>query len=152
MTRRHPNIVRLLLPLLALPAAANTGPAPGHIDVFVTSTIEVIGVERLREQLPDIRVGIHSIDRIEQVKATLSRDLPGKAKMAKRLALERMKHLHRDDHDRLRQSAESLLLAHQLGVHRYPAIVFDRQYVVYGMIDLLRAYTLFRERKVEENR
>ena len=152
MTLRHPNIVRLLLLLLALPAAANIRPAPGRIDVFVTTPIEVVGVERLRKQLPDVRITVYSIDGLEQVKATLSRDLPGKAETAKRLALARMKHLNKHDHDRLRQAGESLLLVWQLGVERYPAIVFDRQYVVYGMTDLPRAYALFQKRKVEENR
>jgi integrating conjugative element protein (TIGR03757 family) len=152
MTRRHPNIVRLLLLLVALPAAADTGPAPSQIDVFVTSTIEMIGVERLREQQPDIAITVHSIDGIEQVKAALSRDLPANAETAKRLALRRLKNFAKGEYERLRQSAESLLLARQLGVNRYPAVVFDRQYVIYSVTDLSLAHALFQEQKVEQNR
>ena len=152
MTLRHPTSFRLILLLMALPAAAHIRPAPGRNDVFVTTPIEVVGVERLRKQLHDVRITVHRIDVLEQVKATLSRDLPVKAETAKRLALERMQHLNKDDHDRLRQAGESLLLVWQLGVQRYPAIVFDRLYVVYGMTDLPRAYAFFQKQKVEENR
>ena len=148
---RRLTLLTVLLPLLAAPALADSEPVPLRVDVFVASSIAVTGIELLQAQLPDSRIDIQIIDRIEQTKSTLSQNLPANAKEAKRVVLERMHRLGKGDQDRLRQSAEALLLALQLGVERYPAVVFERQCVVYGVTDLLRAYTLFRERKVEGN-
>jgi integrating conjugative element protein (TIGR03757 family) len=144
-------MLSLLMPLLVLPALTAAEPEPVSIDVFVTSTIAVIGIEPLRERLPDSNLGIHPIDGIEQVKALLSQNLPVQAEAARRIALERMQHLNKDEHNRLRQSAASLLLARQLGVERYPAVVFDRHWVVYGVTDLRSAYALFQQRNAREN-
>ena len=150
MPPRHLQKLSLLMPLLAWPALTSAEPELVNIDVFVTSTIAVTRIEALRERLPDSNLGIHLIDGLEQAKAKLSENLPVQAEAAKRIALERMQHLNKDDHDRLRQSAASLLLAWQLGVERYPAVVFDRRWVVYGVTDLRSAYALFQQRNVRE--
>lgn len=150
MTMQAATYFLFLLAIAADTAAQADTDSVARIDVFVPGTIEMSGTERLQHQVPDTAITIHIIDGIAQVKATLSRDLPTQAEAARRVALERMKHFGNAEHDRLRHSAEALLQAHQLGVRRYPAVVFDRQWVIYGVTDVVQAYALFRQREIEE--
>jgi len=152
MTMQAAIYFLVLLAIAADTAVQADTDSVARIDVFVPSTIEMSGTERLQHQGPDTAITIHIIDGIAQVKTALSQDLPTQAEAARRVALERMKHFGKAERDRLRHSAEALLQARNLGVRRYPAVVFDRQWVIYGVTDLMQAYSLFQQREVEENR
>jgi integrating conjugative element protein (TIGR03757 family) len=52
------------------------------------------------------------------------------------------------------QQVQCVSYAHALGVKRFPGIVFDEQYVVYGMTDVQAALELYQEKvenKTEES-
>lgn len=147
MLQRYQKTHRWLLLLLSLAAVVDAAPANDPIEIFITSATEVSGLKRLRDQLPNAQIKVHRIDGIEQIKAILNHDIPGQTKAAKRLALRRLKTFGKREQQQLQQAARALLRAQKLGVERYPAIVFDRRFVVYGVTDLTRAYALFREQR-----
>lgn len=146
MTPRRLTFPRLLLPLLALPASADTLPEPQRLEVFATSAIEVTGVERLRQQRSERSISVYRIDGIEQATAALGRNLPGDTKHAKRVVLKRLQRFGKTERELLQHSADALLLAWQYRLQRYPAVVFDARWVIYGVTDLPHALSLFRQR------
>lgn len=149
MTPKPLNSLRLLLPLLASTALAESPSEPEHVDVFVTSAVDVIGAEQLRQQLPHTAINIHTIDGIERIEAMLGDDLPTDADSAEQTALTRLQTFDSRERELLQQSADALLLAWQYRVRRYPAVVFDGRWVVYGITKLDTAYALRQQRPEE---
>ena len=140
MNHRQLLVFHLVLALSATTAAASS---PLHVDVFKARETVLSSHAKLAARCPECRINIHVIDGIKETTAGLSRDLPTDAKLAKREVLQRMKRFDKDQQDRLRQSAEALLLAARLRVARVPAVVFERQWVIYGVNDLLHAHNVF---------
>jgi len=148
------RVATQLLPLLvfiACHAAQADTRCVGRIDVFITSSVDMSSTEQLRSRCHGISIAIHTIDGIAQVKAMLSRDLPSQRELAEKVALQRLQHIGKAEQNKLRHSADALLLARHLGVRRYPAIVFDSQWVVYGVTDLVQADAFFQQRDVGAN-
>ncbi len=48
------------------------------------------------------------------------------------------------------QQVQCVSYAHALGVKRFPGIVFDEQYVVYGMTDVQAALELYQEKTMQK--
>ena len=140
MNHRQFLVFHLLLALSATTAAASL---PLPIDVFMARETALSSHEELAARCPECRINIHAIDGIEETTARLSYELPTNAKLAKREVLQRMKRFDKDQHERLRESAEALLLAARLRVARVPAVVFDRRWAIYGVNDLLHAHNVF---------
>lgn len=109
---------------------------PHSTDVFTTEKTPIESVEQVADEHPGIAIHIHVLDTIEGLEDQLSRGLSAQPEQAKRQALERLQRLPPDSRAQLEQSAKGLALALQLGVHRYPAIVFNQQQVMYGVTDL----------------
>ena len=145
--RLRPHTLLCLVPLFAITALADATDKPARIDVFITSTINVTGFEWLEQQLPDAGIGIHRIDGIERTEAMLGSELPANADLAEQTALRRMQRFGTTERELLQHSADALLLAWRYQLRRYPAVVFDQQWVVYGVTDLSSAFALFRERR-----
>ncbi len=95
---------------------------------------------------------VYVIDRIDRLQQALSNGLPADPDTAKQTAL---RHLQRVDvglSGELENAAIGLVKAMQYGLDRYPAIVFDGQFVVYGMTDRVAATQLYREWQAGERR
>ena len=137
------------LPLifLAIPAMADAGSVPPRIDVFKTSAIDIVRIDWLRQQLPDSAINVYAVDSVERIEAVLGEDLPANPDVAEQTALRRLSRFGPHDRELLQVSANALMLAWQYQVRRYPAVVFDGRWVVYGVTDLQTAYALFREQR-----
>lgn len=140
----------LWLALLALPTAAMCAepvadPKRVTIDVFTTSTAPTTGIATAHEDVEGFSITLHRLDGIERFEAELADGLPPDPEHAKRQVLARMKKVSRIQRDALQGTAESLALALHYGVDRYPAIVFDARWVVYGVSNLQRAIRLYQD-------
>ena len=142
----------MILALLASAAMAENSGEPARIDAFTTSTMNITGIEWLQQQLTDSAIDVHRIDGIERIAAMLSGGLSANAKIAERTARSRLKTFGARERELLQQSADALVLAWQYEVRRYPAVVFDGRWVVYGVTNLKDAYAIFQEQRVEESR
>jgi integrating conjugative element protein (TIGR03757 family) len=86
--------------------------------------------------VPGVR--LIELDAPSRIEADLSRDLPADAAKAATIATQRLK----DDRARLQQLAaayQAVVDAWSLGIVKIPAVVVDRQFVVYGEPDVERA-------------
>jgi len=113
------------LPLLAQAVEA---------EVFTASDLPVTQ----RAAVADVT--IYRVDGLLALERTLG-ELPGDPETAKRLALARLAGL---DQEALAEAAQGLVRA-ALHYHldRYPAIVFDGRYVIYGVTDLALARRIY---------
>ncbi|MEX2259808.1 MAG: TIGR03757 family integrating conjugative element protein [Woeseia sp.] len=134
--------------LLLLGAAAtvsNGAPLqPMLVEVFVGEGDDLHQWGRFSEDYPGIEIRVFEVTGIERLEARLSKDLSADPVAAKRQALQRLGALDGSAHDGLKHSAVGLAEAVRLGVTRYPAMVLDSRYVIYGVTDLHRALELFR--------
>ncbi|MEX0951570.1 MAG: TIGR03757 family integrating conjugative element protein [Gammaproteobacteria bacterium] len=131
--------------LCAAAAIADGAPVqPTRIDVFVGERDGLHGWDRFSQDHPGIEIRVFEVTGIERLEGRLSKGLPVDLVAAKRQALKRLGVLDNAARDSLKRSAIGLAEAVRLGVTQYPAIVFDGQYVIYGVIDLSRALELFR--------
>lgn len=134
------------LALLTLTEQAATTTAPSRIDAFVTGATPMTALNRMRSAMPDATIEVHRLDGIERVEVVLNQDLPSSANSAEATALHRLQDLNDADRKRLEESAHALVLAWQYALRRYPAVVIDGRWVVYGVTDLERAVAIFRQR------
>ena len=152
MQRPRPNILILILALPASAALAESQNEPLRIDVFTTSTLTITGIERLQQRLAGTTIEMRRIDGIARIEAALGRGLSASAKIAERTALSRLKTFGSRERDLLAQSSQALVLAWQYDVRRYPAVVFDGRWVLYGVTNLEEAFAIFQERRAEGGR
>ena len=111
------------------------------IEVLTTSERAVSGADH--ERLRTAAVAIYAINGLERFESGLSEDLPTDPKAAKAEALRRVQQLDDARMVQAENAAVGLAKAVQYGVDRYPAIVFDRRSVVYGVTDLVEALDLY---------
>lgn len=93
------------------------------------------------------QVTLYRIDGLIRVQDRLSEGLPADAAAAARLAAAR---LDADPglNDRMLAAGQGLVLAHlQYRLDRYPAVVFDGEFVIYGVTDLALARRLYEARR-----
>jgi len=118
---------------LSAPAiAGETAPA---IEVFTDSKFQVVSVSD--------NTTVYVMDRINQLQQALSEDLPIEPENAKRLVLSRFQRMDAQLSSELENAARGLVQAMQYGIDRYPAIVFDGDAVVYGVLDVTAATQLY---------
>ncbi|MDZ7643326.1 MAG: TIGR03757 family integrating conjugative element protein [Woeseiaceae bacterium] len=140
--------VNWLMLLCAAAAIADGAPVqPTRIDVFVGERDGLHGWDRFSQDHPGIEIRVFEVTGIERLEGRLSKDLSADPVAAKRQALQRLGALDDAAHDGLKHSAVGLAEAVRLGVTRYPAMVFDSRYVIYGVTDLHQALELFRRRQ-----
>lgn len=152
MQRPRPNFLFLFLALLTSATVAETSGESARIDAFTTSAIDITGIERLQQRLTDSTIDVHRIDGIERIVAMLSGGLSANAEIAERTALSRLNMVGARERELLQQSADALVLAWQYDVRRYPAVVFDGRWVIYGVTNLEDAYAIFQKQRAEEGR
>lgn len=120
--------------IAAEPTIARTasGALPSSVEVFTTQN----GRPTRRPSQMQAEVRVFVLDGIQQLETKLSHSLPANRAMAQRVVLNRLQRLDREWQKSVKASAEALMRAQELGVQRYPAIVFNERWVVYGLTDL----------------
>lgn len=91
---------------------------------------------------------IYEVDGIRRLEGDLSLSLTADTDAARRQAIERVSQVDEEQVRRVQRTAVGLSKAVQYGIDHYPAVVFNRDAVVYGVIDLTEArqrYQLWRE-------
>jgi integrating conjugative element protein (TIGR03757 family) len=118
--------------------------SPRSIDVFTTESEPLESVEAFLDDHPETIVRIYFIDAIERLEDELSRGLSARSEQAKSQALERLQRLPKETRTKVEHTARALVLAMQLGITRYPAIVIDQQQVVLGVANITVAMAHYR--------
>jgi integrating conjugative element protein (TIGR03757 family) len=126
---------RLLTSLAASIWAASPVGAQEQVEVFQLAAQDVRGAEGAT---------VFYVDAVERLAASLSAGLPADPAQAAALARRRFDALSQADRQAASAGAEALALATQYGLTKVPAIVFDRRAVVYGVLDVDEARSLYR--------
>ncbi len=134
----------VLVLLLAELSQADKLITAARMDIFTTSNLPIKRLNGFILRHPEIALHVYTLDAIETLEDDLSRDLPSDPQQAKRLALRRLQQLSRHNRSQLQHAATSIATALSYGVKKYPAIVFDGEFVVYGLSDPLRALEHYR--------
>jgi integrating conjugative element protein (TIGR03757 family) len=129
---------------LVYTGAAVAEESPNRVEIFTASDEPASNWQEVSASLKEADVRVYWLDGIHRLEAELSQRLPADAQSAERAVLERLQHLDKDRRDRVAESALALARAVELGIDRYPAIVIDGQWVLYGLTDLSTAVTLYR--------
>jgi integrating conjugative element protein (TIGR03757 family) len=129
--------------LLVEPSHAAKPARITRIDVFITADQLINRFDAFVAKHPEITVRVHTLDAIENLKDELSTGLPRDPREAKRVALSRLKQLSKNKRAELEHAATSIATALSYGVTQYPAIVFNSEFVVYGLCDPLPALEHF---------
>ena len=114
-----------------------------RIEVFSTDQLTVTGTDALAAQ--SLAVEIWHLDAPETLEDELSVGLPADPQQAEREARAYLELLGEDElRARVARAYRAELRARELGIDRYPAVIFDGQFVVYGLTDLPTALTHYR--------
>jgi len=148
--------VRIVLALFAGVAQAGR-PVEVHphlLEIFTTTDAPISGEAGVNRQGLRGRKEFHvyELDGIRRIEAKLSEGLPADPEQSKRIVLQRFQQLSEEDRTRMQRAAMGLASAMQYGVDRYPAIVFDGQAVVYGVIDVQTVLAYYRAWRQEGKR
>lgn len=147
-SKRLSTQLRLLVAFIsagiATAAAVSQPVSPATIEVFTTGD-QWPGDLKPVPADAQLDIRIHLIDGIRQLEVNLSRNLPADSTAAEEEVLRRLQALDEGQSNRVKASAEALLRATELGVDRYPAIVLDGKFVVYGTTDLEDALAAYRQ-------
>ncbi|MGH8650660.1 MAG: TIGR03757 family integrating conjugative element protein [Gammaproteobacteria bacterium] len=101
---------------------------PGRIEVFTTARTPIA-----RASTPAVRV--YHLDLPTRIEAELSASLPQDREAATQLASAALQGTWRKSAETLTHAYRGLLKARRYGLQKLPAMVFDGQAVVYGVID-----------------
>ena len=122
-----------LLVALSSCLAALTSPPIERIETFQRSDAPVAVAPEMSGLFPEVTIERYTLDSLRNVQARLSTALPAEFASAKNIAVGRLAALSSLDRNAMQASVVAILRAHELGVRRYPAIVIDSTYVVYGV-------------------
>ena len=100
------------------------------IEVFTTSDHSIVVDQQGNSVL------IYEVDGITRLEGDLSLGLPADTDAARRQAVERVARVDEERVQRVQRAAMGLAKAMQYGIDRYPAAVFNRDAVVYGVTGL----------------
>lgn len=147
------TVILALVSFSGVPANANNPSIrwPHSVDVFTTTELPIESAQEFADEHPEATVRVHLLDGIERLEDELSRGLSAQPEQAKRQTLERLQHLPKETRTQLQNTAKGLVLAIELGIERYPAIVFDHEQVVYGVTDLSRAMQYYDSRHKKDD-
>ena len=143
------TVLALFLGVAQLSYADNPASAT-RMEIFITAEQSIKQLDAFVLRHPDIALRVHTLDAIENLEDELSRGLPADPREAKRLALARLTQLNKDTRAQLQHSATSIATALHYGIEQYPAIVFDTEFVVYGLTDPFRALEHYRRWRLAE--
>lgn len=120
------------------------------VEVFTTNERTIVGADH--ERLYAATVQTYGVDSLERFEAGLSEGLPSDPEAAKAEGLHRIQQLDDAGMAPAKNAAIGLAKAVQLGVDRYPAIVFDERAVVYGVTDLVDAVARYEAWREDQSR
>ena len=106
-----------------------------RMEVFTMRSLPVGGLSDIGVR----DVTVYRVDGLAALLAELSLDLPGNPEAARAEALRRLGALDAEDVARAREAVEGLVRAAEYGIVRYPAVVMDGRYLVYGVTHLPQA-------------
>lgn len=107
------------------------------VEVFTAAERPVTGADH--DRLRAAVVTTYAVDGLERFESRLSEGLPADASAAKEEALRRVQQLDDTRMAPAKNAAIGLAKAVQYGIDRYPAVVFNRRVVIYGVTDLVEA-------------
>jgi integrating conjugative element protein (TIGR03757 family) len=140
-----PIAVGLVMALcLVYTGTAMAEKSPKRVEIFTASDEPATNWQEVSAPLKETDVRVYLLDEIHRLEGELSQRLPADAQSAERAVLEHLQHLDKDRRDRVAESALALARAVELDIDRYPAIVIDGQWVLYGLTDISAAVTLYR--------
>lgn len=109
-------------------------------------------VERLLK-LHEIELGIHDMDAVDRFESGVNQLLPGDESKARQVLEE---YINRTGRDAFEQEAirayQGIMAVVRYELEKYPAIVFDGESVIYGVMDLdeaLNRYDAWKAKQVE---
>jgi len=95
---------------------------------------------------------ILNLDAVQKIEEELSRNLPVNETEALVIAQQRIDKVGQDAlNEKLKNAYGGILTAIALGVERYPAIIFENKFVVYGVTDIdvaLEKYYVWSEKEI----
>lgn len=126
----------------ALPAVAQAlSNGITTVEVFANSAMVITPIQSER-----YRLVIHRMDKLEQVKAMINQQLPkGGEGPARAWIAANQERIKRDIRPAAVAAANAISLANYYKIDRLPAIVINRQAVVYGVTDVDVALQRFQE-------
>lgn len=133
------TLVARLSCLVVLATVVGMVQAADSVLVFTTTERPVTESQKIKSQT-------YRLDDANNALRVLDRKLPGTFDAAYAELQKRMNAASgRAALESLDKSYQGVVLAWELGVERLPAIVFDRQYVVYGVTSVDKAAQLFKD-------
>ena len=120
---------------------------PQLMEVFTTTDSPVTGEDVISQPPGDDEIEFHvyALDGIQNIEAALSADLPPEPESAQHIALQRIQQLDEAARVQMQRGAMGLVKAVKYGLDRYPAIVFDGEFVIYGVTDIREALHRYRQ-------
>ena len=136
-------MLRRSLTLFAFAAVASFAQAESRVEVITGNGFPVIKAEVLAAQ--GITVEIYDLDAPARLEAELSAGLSADPKQAEIDARAYLALLGEAGlRERVERAYRVQLRARELGLDRYPAVIFDGNVIIYGLTDLLDAMNRYR--------
>ena len=136
--------VPLLLAVAVWPGIAHPEDPP-RIEVFTSHAFPFSGLADVGAD----DVAIYRLDGLAALETALSVDLPADPEAARAEALRRLGDIDAAQVAHAREAVEGLVRAAEYGIVRYPAVVIDGQYLIYGVTHVPEA--LSRVRAIERS-
>ncbi len=93
----------------------------------------------------------YNLDDVDALEKQWSAGLPNNEAQAKKVFEERLSAVGKENFEaQFKEAYEGLILALQHKIDRYPVIIFDNQYLVYGVTDLSQALSIYRRYRLNE--
>ena len=126
---------RLLAILLAALALAGAAHAQGvlTVEVFANSAMHI--TPRPDQRLP-YQLKVYRMDGLQQLEASINQQLPKNEGDARAWLQANQGRIKREVTPQAVAAAHGVALAHHYKIKRLPAVVIDRQAVVYGLTDV----------------
>lgn len=137
--------IAVIAPIAAFlaPAAIAADQKPSSIEVFTTS-------EYPAHDIQEPGVMVYEVDGLDQLTASLSKNLPADEKAAKHEALKRIARLGDELRWTVEHAVEGMTRAQSYDLKQLPAVVFDKgSKVVYGITDVNKALGIYLEAAVK---
>jgi integrating conjugative element protein (TIGR03757 family) len=113
------------------------------VEVLTSEGIQLTGIPAAQSYLANNQglLKVYSFDGVKELESRLSEGMEGVNEVeAKRLLQHRMDQMGRQVmQDLAEQSYMALLLANRYQIDRYPAVIINRQQVIYGVTDVMNA-------------
>ena len=131
--------VPLLLAVAVWPGIAHPEDPP-RIEVFTSHAFPFSGLADVGAD----DVAIYRLDGLAALETALSVDLPADPEAARAEALRRLGDIDAAQVAHAREAAEGLVRAAEYGISRYPAVMIDGRYLIYGVTHVPEALSLVR--------